>query len=387
VLNADERYLGTRVSNRDVTDRKRAELELCRAEANLRALLDSSHQLFVLVDRDYRVVDLNRTVQEVVEDIWSRDIFPGANILDFVRPEDREQFEHHYRLALQGHTFSVEKMVSGKTRTHHWEVVHYPVRDADGDVVGICISSRDISERKQAAHRKLELELEKERSRILTEFIHNASHEFRTPLSQIALDAYFLEMPGEEDRRMKYINSIKRQTATLGRLVERLVQTAELGQTAALEAGPLDLNAALARTISSYEPAALEKGLTIERRLDENLPDCLADEGRLLLAFSSLLDNAIRYTEQGEVTVRSRQEGERLLVEVEDTGVGIRPEDLPRIFERFYREDRAHTTEGFGLGLSIARRIVELHGGEIEVESERGQGSVFRVWLPVAVEG
>jgi signal transduction histidine kinase len=103
--------------------------------------------------------------------------------------------------------------------------------------------------------------------------------------------------------------------------------------------------------------------------------------------FANLVDNAIHYTpEGGQVTVRTFQQNEDVIVEVRDTGVGISASDLPHIFDRFYRTDRARSSEtgGIGLGLSIAKKIVELHGGRLEAESELGVGSVFRVSLPVS---
>jgi PAS domain S-box-containing protein len=386
VIDDEGNYLGTRVSNRDVTRRKHTEMELRRTEATLRALLDSAFQLYTLIDTDYRLIDANRAVKEAALDIHGREMLPGAPIWDFVLPGDREGFEQNYQAALAGEIVITEKVIPGASHTHHYEVAYYPVRASDGRIIGVCMSTRDISEQKAAAQHKLELEIEKERSRILAEFVQNASHEFRTPLSQIALDAYFLGLPGEAARRERYLERIKQQTDVLGSLVDRLVQSVELGSTDAADSLPFDLNGLLARVIDTYEAAAFSRGLKIWRQLDGALPECLGDEARLTLVFGSLLDNAIRYTPQGEITVRSRLDGERLLVEVQDTGQGIRPEDVPHIFDRFFREDRSHTTEGFGLGLSIARRIVELHGGEITVQSVRGKGSTFQVWLPVAVE-
>jgi two-component system phosphate regulon sensor histidine kinase PhoR len=139
------------------------------------------------------------------------------------------------------------------------------------------------------------------------------------------------------------------------------------------------------------EPAIKEKRLTLSFDLPASLPRVRADRMRLRQVVAVLLDNAIKYTSQGgRVTVRAfpSEDQKMVTVQVEDTGMGILSTDLPRVFERFYRVDKSRTrqTGGYGLGLAIARHIVEIHGGRIWAESEVGRGSTFSFTMPAAGE-
>jgi two-component system phosphate regulon sensor histidine kinase PhoR len=136
--------------------------------------------------------------------------------------------------------------------------------------------------------------------------------------------------------------------------------------------------------VQRLTPLAQQKGLQIENKLTPLAID--ADERRIEQVISNLIDNAIKYTDKGKITVTLRQEGAQAVMSVRDTGIGIPKEALPRLFERFYRVDKARSrgTGGTGLGLSIVERIIALHGGYIHVDSVVGRGTVFTVYLPVS---
>lgn len=222
--------------------------------------------------------------------------------------------------------------------------------------------------------------------RMRQDFVANAAHELRTPLTSLRGYAETLLDGGLEDRehRAGFVRVIRDQAARLEALVADLLSLAELERPGAtLHLDAFDLREAAARIASGLRPRALEAGLAFE--LEPGTPLAVrADRARIEQVLANLIDNAIKYTERGRVAVRLGGDTARAWCEVEDSGPGIPPEDQPRIFERFYRVEKARTRDrgGTGLGLSIVRNIVTLHGGGVSVESRLGRGSVFRFEIP-----
>ena len=171
-------------------------------------------------------------------------------------------------------------------------------------------------------------------------------------------------------------------------LIEDILDVSRLDRDLAdLTLAPLDLNAVLNQVVAGQQARAEAAGLTLTFEPAVDLPVARGDLNRLSQVATNLIANALNYTSTGTVCVRSFGAAQRLGFEVRDTGMGIAPEDLPHLFQRFYRGQRASqsSVRGTGLGLSIVKEIVEAHGGTVEVESQVGVGSTFRVWLPVGV--
>jgi two-component system phosphate regulon sensor histidine kinase PhoR len=167
-------------------------------------------------------------------------------------------------------------------------------------------------------------------------------------------------------------------------LLEALVTMSRLDSGVAFEFHPLDLSGFVRQIYTRSQPRFEANALQAHLDLAEGLPSVRVAQDELYTAYASILDNAIRYTPAGgEITLRTSCLNNEILAEIIDTGIGIEPEELKRIFERFYRVDKARSTRGFGLGLAIAARIIEAHGGMIEVESQVGHGSTFRIRLPL----
>ena len=223
-------------------------------------------------------------------------------------------------------------------------------------------------------------------NRMRQDFVANVSHELRTPLTSMLGYAETLLHGGLEDleHREGFVRIIRDQTERLQALVDDLLSLAELEQPSArLRLGPFDLRDAASHELDTVRERAQRAGLTLELVAPERI-EVVADRGRLEQVFANLLDNALKYTERGGITVRVGGTRTRAWCEVQDSGVGIPEEDQPRIFERFYRVDKARSRElgGTGLGLSIVKHIVTLHGGELSVSSRPGGGSVFRFEIP-----
>ncbi|MBI4371131.1 MAG: PAS domain-containing protein [Elusimicrobia bacterium] len=222
------------------------------------------------------------------------------------------------------------------------------------------------------------------------DFVANVSHELRTPLASIKGFTETLLAGAVKDRenRVGFLRTIEEQADRLTQLVDDLLDLS------AIESGhrpprlaPTDLEAALEEAAAAFARAAAERGVRLERRPSEGLPPALADRDQLRQVLANLLDNAIKYTEPGGRVELSAERWESgLRVSVQDTGVGIPEAGLPRVFERFYRADKARSREagGTGLGLAIVKHLVEAQGGAVSVESRRPGGSTFRFTLPAA---
>ncbi|TMA90313.1 MAG: two-component sensor histidine kinase [Deltaproteobacteria bacterium] len=225
-------------------------------------------------------------------------------------------------------------------------------------------------------------------SRMKTDFVANISHELRTPLTGVRLFAETLRAgraEGPEEVR-QCVAMLSTEADRLSRMVEKLLDWSRLeaGRTS-LELERTEVPALLDRIGQAYRAQQLPASYQTE--LDPQLPPVNVDRDAMAQVVLNLLHNAVKYTgEDKRIRVRARRAGRNVAIEVEDNGPGVRPHERKRIFERFYRADDllSRQTEGTGLGLAIAKRIVELHGGRIELDSRVGQGSTFRVLLPAA---
>jgi signal transduction histidine kinase/DNA-binding response OmpR family regulator len=225
-----------------------------------------------------------------------------------------------------------------------------------------------------------------ELDRLKSKFVSDVSHELRTPVTNIDLYLHLLDQkPG---RSAHYLAVLKEQTERLGRLIEDFLNLSrlDLGKDK-IEFAPVDLNEVIAQVIAAHQPRAETAGLELILENSVKLPAVWGEQNQLAQVVTNLLANAINYTPAGQVWVRAYPSADRgqICLEVQDTGMGIEDQDLPHIFERFYRGRRVGSSNipGTGLGLAIVKEIVDLHEGEIEVKSQTNQGSTFRVWLPV----
>ncbi|SFS91785.1 ATP-binding protein [Marininema halotolerans] len=262
--------------------------------------------------------------------------------------------------------------VDGRT----WAVVMAPLY-ARGDVSGAVAVLRDVTE-------------ERRLDKLRTDFVANVSHELRTPLAMLqgyseALLDGFAQTPEEQKEIATVIND---ESLRMGRLVRELLDLARM------EAGHMNLHPAAIdvpelgrRILRKFQAIAREQGVLLVDEIHPTLAEAIWDEDKVEQVLTNLVDNAIRHTPSGgQVTLSIQQLGEKVQLTVKDTGSGIPEEDLPFVFERFYKADKARTrgqSGGTGLGLSIVKHIVEAHGGLVTVKSKLGEGTRFVVQLPL----
>ena len=243
----------------------------------------------------------------------------------------------------------------------------------------------DFNRMARALERAAEREREMEKSR--RDLVAAVSHDLRTPLAstRALIEALADSVVTDPQTERRYLSSAIRELEHLGRLVDDLFELARI------DAGLLELTLEeaslhdlISDTISSFQPQAEQRGVRLAGEIVGDVDPVLANTPRLQRVLHNLVSNALRHTQaDGTVTLRAAREGERTRVEVSDTGEGIASEDLPHVFERTFRGERSRTRSekddapGAGLGLAIARGLVEAHGGTMDVESDLGRGSRF----------
>jgi signal transduction histidine kinase len=247
-------------------------------------------------------------------------------------------------------------------------------------------TSRDEVGQLAAAFNNMSTELES-LERLRRDLVANVSHELKTPIS--ALRAHLENLlDGVERPDPETLQVMLSQSERLGRLVDQLLDLSriESGELR-LNRSPVPLHPLVREVLSEIEVGRADRGVRMCDAVPDDLPPVLVDAERVHQVLFNLLDNAVRYTPAGgEVTVSARAVNGSCEIAVSDTGAGIASEHLPRLFERFYRADAARPrgVGGTGIGLAIARSVVEAHGGHIRAESRVGRGSVFTFDLPVA---
>lgn len=361
----------------DITTRKQVEEALREQNEFVNNLLENSPVSIYVDDADGQIRLINRR--------WEADTgFPRADILGLsleqVFPvEVARKFRADNQKVLEtGEVLAIEEFFDPL----YLYTVKFPLRDSLGKIVAVGGMSLDITDSKKATQRAFDLALEKERMAILTQFIVDACHEFRTPLAIMQTDAYLLDHLEDPAKRQRKVAEIREQATGISRLVNLMVEMAHIDGGTSFTSGLINLNEWIAVETAQVQEMAAAQGVNLHLEADSDLPTIQGDGERLIQALHELLMNAVSFTPPGGmITVRTASTPDTVMVEVQDTGCGIPPEALPHIFERFYRQDEAHTMPGFGLGLPVARAIVERHGGRIEVESEVGVGSVFRMIL------
>ena len=225
------------------------------------------------------------------------------------------------------------------------------------------------------------------------EFVSNASHELKTPLSSIKLISDSLIQTPDAPREMEveFLNDMNIQVDRLTRIIDKLLALTKMddsGAVSRMEFSVMDVSELTASVVRALKPLAVQKNIYLEYKSDIGIFSRI-EKDRLWEAFYNILDNSIKYTKEGgRVQMIVEREDNCAVITITDTGIGIAQDEVYKIFDRFYRVDKARSREtgGTGLGLSIALTAVELHGGNIHVESEEGIGSRFKITIPITLK-
>jgi two-component system phosphate regulon sensor histidine kinase PhoR len=344
--------------------------QIAKRESGMQTIFAAMHDALLVVDSKRYVILANETFRKLFA---LPEISEGTPLLEIVRDAtlDRvinDAFDH-------GGPVRSELTLGGSQIELH----AVATRNDAGEITGALVLFHDITELKKM-------------DQIRRDFVANVSHELRTPLSilrgyiETLLDS--TEISREEFSRI--LGVMERHSKRLDLLAQDLLTLAQLeSANPNLQLGNVDLSNLFGEVIRDWEKKLVTKQLSVIVDVPPDMPTVRADRVRLEEALYNLLDNAVKYSpEHGEIGLVGRRRDKQIVLSVSDNGIGIDKEDLPRIFERFYRADKARTAEnigGTGLGLAIVKHVAQLHGGHVEAESELGKGTTIRVVLPLTM--
>ncbi len=342
--------------------------ELEKQNNAIRAILKSMVEGVITVDGDTRIVSVNNSVEKIFN-ILKKEA-EGKLFLEVIRNNDLAEVINK---VLENGKFISQELVLVWPVRKNFQVNASPIFE-DNTVSGCLLVIHDITE-----IRKLET--------MRRDFVANVSHELKTPLTSIKgfVETLLEGALDDKEHNKHFLKIIQDHAERLDSLVNDLLSLSHLeSKEISLDIKDVDLQQQVEAVILGFKSQLKNKHIEIDNKLPSGLK-ARADKNRIGQVLTNLIDNAIKFNkEKGSIKVYSQDLGDEVKIIVEDSGIGIPEKDIPRIFERFYRVDKARSRElgGTGLGLSIVKHIVDLHGGTVGVESTEGLGSKFWFVLP-----
>jgi len=365
----------------DITERREIERRLHQQQELARRLVDSFPDLILVLDTEARYT----FVSPRCTDILGYDLEETRNMAFGGRthPEDLPATLALYRDIVAGKQTFASLEIRVRHKLGEWRRIRFnfsPLCDEKGIIEGVVLSGRDVTDLKRLEEQLIQAE----KLAAMGQMLAGVAHELNNPLTAIlGVTELLREREGTDESTKRQLELTHRQARRAARIVQNLL---EFSRPASPQKKPLDVNSLIERTLQLHEHSLRRSGIEVDFRAEPGLPGIIGDANQLIQVFLNLVTNAeqaIREVrDSGRIQVRLNRNAERLIVTVQDDGVGIRPEALPRIFDPFYTTKRPGG--GTGLGLSICMSIIREHGGNIEAEALPAGGSAFTVYLPIA---
>jgi PAS domain S-box-containing protein len=392
----------------DITERKQAEEMIRKSEADARRQLAYVEAIYAtapvglcFIDTEQRFLSINKHLAEI--DGKTVEEHLGRTVRE-VLPELVDLIEPHYQRVIETGepVFNIEVsavMADQPGVVRHFISSYYPIKNNDGQVLGVNGVVVEITQRRKIEE-ELERLLQQEKTaraeaevanRMKDEFLATISHELRTPLTSILGWARMLTGGSLSERQARHaMDVIARSAQSQTRLVDDILDTSRIiTGSLKLDAKQVEIERIFQAAVDVIRPSAEVKGVAITALIDIQGDVVFGDANRLQQAIWNLLSNAVKFTnEGGRVEARLSRAGNQIEITVSDTGIGIEPQFLPYVFERFRQADSASTRKygGLGLGLAIANHVIELHGGRVSASSPgRDRGATFTIRLPLAL--
>lgn len=365
----------------DIHDAKQTEENLRASEARFRTLVETIPAIVFIIYRGGGAY-VNPAYEQITG--YTGDTIRTSGVNALLHPDSRADVRDiitSFRERGEAPASREVKIITrdGRERWLDMRLSVIPMND-DVALFGVAL---DVTEARNITEQAMALKLEKERVRLLADFVRDAGHDFRTPLSTINTSLYLIERAEKAELREKHLNILREQISHIDRLVNGLLTMSRLDSESAFSLAPVDVERLLMEITPDIEARARENGLHFKMvsRLQEAF--VLVDRTEFYRALMQFITNAVQYTHPGgRIALEIGGDRDTVCVTIADTGIGISEENLPHIFDRFFRADSSRSTVGLGLGLAIAQKIIERHHGEITVTSQLGEGSIFNICLP-----
>src|SRR5467141_3304132 len=373
------RYQGSLM---DITERREMERRLHQQQEFARRLVDSFPDLILVLDAASRYTFVSPRCKEVlgsdVEDAQS------MKFGDRTHPEDLPAALSLYNDIIAGKQIFASLEIRVRHKLGEWRRIRFnfsPLSDEKGNIEGVVLSGRDVTDLKRLEEQLIQAE----KLAAMGQMLAGVAHELNNPLTAIlGVTELLREREGTDDSTKRQLELTHRQARRAARIVQNLL---EFSRPASPQKKPLDLNNLLDRTLQLQEHSLRRNNIEVDFHPQADLPGIIGDANQLIQVFLNLVTNAAQaireVRDNGRIQIRASRNGNQLMITVQDDGVGVRPEALPRIFDPFYTTKRPGG--GTGLGLSICMSIIREHGGNIEAEVLPAGGSAFTIYLPVAV--
>lgn len=366
--------------------RRAAEQALRANEERFRSLIENALDIIVVLDQTGTVLYVSPAIKRVLG--YDPEALMGQSAFEYVHPEDRPHLITSFQRTIHNPGYPVSAEFKLRHQDGSWRVLEAVGKQfvESNGAYSLVLNARDITERKQAEETRKALQKEKELNELKSRFVSMVSHEFRTPLSVVVLSARLLERfyhTATEDKRQQYLARIQ---AAAKRMTQLLDDVLFLGKTEAkkqeFKPAPLELVQFCRDLAEEVQLTAGSHHRIIFVCLELQMAACM-DEILLRHILTNLLSNAIKYS-PAHPTVQFEliHQPEQVIFSIQDQGIGILEEDQEHLFESFHRGKNVGRIPGTGLGLSIVQQSVQLHGGNIHLQSQVGVGSTFRITLP-----
>ena len=371
----------------DISDSHKINIKLKEAQNRFNELAENLQSGFWLSSPDgNEIFYMNKSVAKIyggsLNDLYKN----PQSFKDNIHPDDIELTQKNRLDRISNNEYNIEfRLQINNSIKWVWSRA-FPVKNDKGETIRVAGIIEDITERKLLEQKAIQFEIDQKTIKLLSGFIRDTAHDLRTPLTIINTSSYLISKINSREDQLKHIDIINRQVARLTIIIDQLHSMSNIDAMNYLYTKPIKINHIIKNIKNNLTYKAKQKNISVNYSSLEGNYIINGDEDYLFKAINSICDNAIIYTEEnGEVNISTYKNENNLIIEIQDNGIGISESDLDKIFERFYKVNKARTsnTSSTGLGLTMAKLIIEKHKGKITVNSKLGEGSTFKISLPI----